>query len=130
MDNRQVAEAFSTHHFTATYDRLAPTVRWVSPGHPTLDGKDAVVAACEASAAELADLRAVELTRFVSVADERRAAVDVIARYVSHDDTVSLVSSADVYEFDDAGRVATITSYAVELDPADAPSGAGARPGG
>ena len=29
---------------------------------------------------------------------------------------VSVVSSADVFEFDGAGQVTTITSYAVELD--------------
>jgi len=29
---------------------------------------------------------------------------------------VSVVSSADIYEFDDNGQVASITSYAVELD--------------
>ena len=32
------------------------------------------------------------------------------------DGSVSVVSSADVYEFDGEGQVTTITSYAVELD--------------
>ena len=116
MDNRQVAEAFSGHRFTDTYDRLAPDVRWVLPGQPSLEGKDAVVAACEASAAEMAQLESTDFTRFVSVADDRVAAVDAVGRYVGSDGVVSVVSSADVYEFDEAGLVSTITSYAVELD--------------
>jgi hypothetical protein len=35
---------------------------------------------------------------------------------VSSDGSVSVVSSADIYEFDDEGLIAVITSYAVELD--------------
>ena len=115
MDDRQVAEAFSGHRFRTTYDRFAPDVRWVLPGQASIEGKDAVVAACEASTAEMARLASRSFTRFVSVADGRVAAVDAVGRYVSQDGTVSVVSSADVYEFDDAGLVTTITSYAVEL---------------
>jgi len=40
----------------------------------------------------------------------------VVARYVSKDGSVSIVSSADVYEADSDGRLVTITSYAVELE--------------
>lgn len=86
------------------------------PGQDTLEGKDAVVAACDSSAAEMARLASTEFSRFVSVHDDRVAAVDAIGRYVSQDGSVSVVSSADVYEFDGDGRVTTITSYAVELD--------------
>jgi ketosteroid isomerase-like protein len=63
----------------------------------------------------------VEVTRFVVAADPggRTAAVDVVARYVDADGSTSVVSSCDVYEFED-GQVTAITSYAVELD---APAG-------
>ena len=70
------------------------------------------------STADIADdsqLESTEFTRFVSVADDRNAAVDVVARYISSDGSVSCVSSADIYETDDNGRITTITSYAVEL---------------
>ena len=36
------------------------------------------------------------------------------------DGKISVVSSCDIYEFRD-GSVSTITSYTVELDPADVP---------
>ncbi len=86
------------------------------PGQSTIEGKLAVVEACNASAAEMAQLTSAEFTRFVSVADDRAAAIDAVGRYASPDGSVSVVSSADIYEFDGDGRVTTITSYAVELD--------------
>jgi ketosteroid isomerase-like protein len=111
-----VAEAFSGHRFAEAYDHLAEDVRWVLPGQTTIEGKTAVVAACDASASEMSTLASAEFSRFVSVADDRIAAVDAVARYVSRDGGVSVVSSADIYEFDGRGQVTMITSYAVELD--------------
>ena len=116
MGTRQTAEAFSSHRFTEVYDVLADDVRWVLPGQATLEGREAVVAACEAAAAGFRGLAGHELTRLVAVADDRVAAVDAVGRYTSEDGSVSVVSSADVYEFDADGRLTTITSYAVELD--------------
>ncbi len=116
MDPLQIAEAFSGHRFTETYDELAANVRWVLPGHPPIEGKEAVVSACSSAADEMAQLASSQFSRFVSVAGDRVAAVDAVGRYVSSDGGVSVVSSADIYEFDEQGLVATITSYAVELD--------------
>src|SRR4051794_6701999 len=116
MNPLQIAEAFSGHRFPETYDHLAADVSWVLPGQATIEGRDAVVAACTSSADEMAQLASAEFRRFVSVAGDRVAAVDAVGRYVSEDGSVSVVSSADIYEFDDDGRVRVITSYAVELD--------------
>ena len=116
MNSKQIAEAFSGHRFPETFHHLAANVRWVLPGQETIEGRSAVIDACNSSAAQMANLEAVEFTRFVSVSDDRVAAIDAVARYVSADGTVSIVSSADIYEFDDNGRVAVVTSYAVELD--------------
>ncbi len=118
---REVAEAFSSHRFPEVYSDLADDVVWTSRGGgPPLRGRDAVVAACESSGADLASTT-VEFRRFVVVADAHVAAVDAVARYTDGDD-VSVVSSCDVYEFR-AGALAAITSYAVELVPAAAPGG-------
>lgn len=116
MDVRQIAEAFSGHRFTETYDHLAESVCWILPGQGRIDGRAAVVRACDDSAAEMSDLTGVVFTRFVSVAGERVAAVDAIGRYRSPDGSVSVVSSADIYEFDDEGLLARVTSYGVELE--------------
>lgn len=115
LDSQQVAEAFSRHRFADVYDRLSRDVRWVVPGQKTVAGKDAVVAACESSLAGMSELASTDFSRFVAVGDDRVAAVDAIGRYVSQDGDTSVVSSADVYEFDADGLVVTITSYAVEL---------------
>jgi predicted signal transduction protein with EAL and GGDEF domain len=90
-------------------------VRWVLPGEAPIEGRDAVVAACSSSAAEMAQLASVEFSRVVSVASDRVAAVDAVGRYLSSDGSLSVVSSDDIYEFDGAGLLTTITSYAVEL---------------
>jgi ketosteroid isomerase-like protein len=116
MNAQEIAEAFSGHRFAETYDHLAPDVEWVLPGQERIEGREAVVAACTSAAAEMAQLAGTEFSRFVSVADGQVAAVDAVGHYVSRDGGVSVVSSADIYEFDGAGRVTTITSYAVELD--------------
>ena len=92
MDPLQIAEAFSGHRFTETYDELAANVRWVLPGHPPIEGKEAVVSACSSAADEMAQLASSEFSRFVSVAGDRVAAVDdAVGRYVSSDGDVSVV---------------------------------------
>ena len=116
VNTKQITEAFSGHRFAETYDHLAADVRWVMPGQTTIQGRSAVVEACNASAAEMAQLASAEFSRFVSVAHDRVAAIDAVGRYVSPDGSVSVVSSADVYEFNGDGHVTTITSYAVELE--------------
>jgi len=108
-----IAEAISRHRFAETFPHLADDVRWVAVGQTTMQGKAAVVDACEAATAAMADLT-VEFTRFVSIVGQDGAAVDVVARYVAADGHVSVVSSCDIYEFSD-GKLVAITSYAVEL---------------
>ena len=113
---RAVAEAFSGHRFADVHDRLHEDVRWGLPGQGVIEGKDAVIAACDSTTAEMDHLASTEFSRFVAVGDDRVAAVDAVGHYVSKDGSVSVVSSADIYEFDADGLVVTVTSYAVELD--------------
>jgi SnoaL-like domain len=111
----QIARAFSGHRFTETYANLAADIRWVLVGGPTIEGRQDVIAACAASAAEFSQ-GSTEFTRFLSVAGANAVAVDTVGRYES-DNGTSVVSSCDIYEFD-GEMITTITSYAVEL-PAD-----------
>ncbi len=55
--------------------------------------------------------------RFVTAGAADSVAIDAIGRY-DGPDGLSVVSSCDIFEFDD-GKVTTITSYAVDVDPAD-----------
>lgn len=108
-----IAEAFSAHRFTEAFPHLAADARWVLVGEATLEGRDAIITACESTTAELAD-STTTFTRFLSVAGEDAVAVDAVGRYVDSTGRTSVVSSCDIYEFDD-GTLITITSYAVEL---------------
>lgn len=112
---KEIAEAFSGHRFTETFPHLAPNVQWVSVGQSTLEGRDAVIGACQDTAAELAEVTT-DFTRFVSVIGTDAVAIDAVGRYVDSDGQASVVSSCDIYEFDH-DVLTTITSYAVELPP-------------
>jgi len=109
---RDVAEAFSHHNFTSTYDRLADDVRWRYIGGNEHVGKEAVVAACERSIADFAKVR----TTFHSsrtVVGTDTVVVETLADYVDKEGT-SKIGSCDLYDFVD-GTVTTITSYSVEM---------------
>ena len=109
---RAVAEAFSGHRFADAYDHLAPAVRWGLRGEETTEGKDDVISVCEQTLTELTSVTT-EFTRFVVAADDDTAAVDATGRYTGPDGTTSVVSSCDIFEFQE-GQVVRITSYAVE----------------
>ena len=47
MNTQEISEAFSGHRFTETYEHLADGVRWELEGAGVIEGKDAVVSACE-----------------------------------------------------------------------------------
>ncbi|WP_433043119.1 nuclear transport factor 2 family protein [Dactylosporangium sp. CS-033363] len=112
-DPRAVAEAFSGHRFADAYPFLSPDVTWNILGGNTLRGRDAVIAACEATLAGLTGTTT-EYARFVAVGDGTRAAVDSVARYTAPDGDTAVVASCDIYEFSD-GALTTITSYYGEL---------------
>jgi hypothetical protein len=98
------------------HDRLGNGVRWVVPGQAPIEGRAAVVAACESAASMFADLAGTDVLCFVSVADDHVAAVHATVRYENRDGSVSVVPSADIFEFDADGSLTMITSYAVKLD--------------
>lgn len=122
MTNEDIARAFSGHRFDEAFDRLADDVVWNLVGEARLEGRAAVADACRGTAAALTDVTTTWL-RFASTGDGDVVAVDTIGVY-EEKDGVSAVSSCDIFEFGD-GRIRTITSYTVEVDP-DKPY---ARPG-
>lgn len=109
-----LAEAFSRHRFAEVFPHLAPTVRWEIVGGTVLDGRDAVIAACEESAAFLAGVTT-EFTAFRLVVGATTVVVDSRATYRGADGDASTVASCDLYDVDDSGALAAITSYTVEL---------------
>lgn len=51
---QQIAEVFSGHRFSDTYDHLAADIQWVLIGDATIQGRDQVIQTCEQTVAELA----------------------------------------------------------------------------
>ncbi len=115
--HEDVARAFSGHRFDEAFGHLADDVRWVLVGKAVISGRAAVVAACRDTTNQLVGVMTT-FSRFVSVAADDVAVVDVVAGYDGPDGLTG-VSSCDIYEFSD-DLVTTITSYTVEVDPDDA----------
>lgn len=109
----QIAEAFSTHRFDAVYPHLADHVQWEAVGASPTVGKPAVVAACRQAAAEMAATTS-HIRRLTTVVGEQAVVVDSVVGYAGGGQPDCTVASCDIYEFQ-AGLVAKITSYAVEL---------------
>ncbi len=112
--NRAVAEAFSGHRFADTYDRLAPDVVWPARGESRSVGREAVIEACDGSAAELSRMDTEFLT-FRSIADGDTVAVETVGRYQEAGEETSFVASVDLYDFDN-GLLTRIVSYAAEVN--------------
>lgn len=110
----RVVRAFSGHRFAAAYDAIAPDGRWVVLGGPTYHGRDAIVAACDETLAEL-EAGTSEFLQFAVIVDGPRAAVDAVGRYRDGDGEVTVVASCDLYEFV-GDEISVIRSYAVEID--------------
>jgi ketosteroid isomerase-like protein len=114
MTNHDVARAFSAHRFEETLDHLADHVVWNLIGQTRLEGRDAVIAACQGTTAGNANVTTTWL-RFISTGDGDVIAVDAIGRYAGPGG-VTAVSSCDIYEFTD-GTIHTVTSYFAEVNP-------------
>ena len=116
FDPGAVGRAFSEHRFDAALDHLARDVKWTIVGGMVLEGAEAVRQTCRDTLESLKGT-SVEFDRCVTAAGADVVAVDTVARYV-RSDGVTAVASCAIYEFV-GEEIATITSYAVEVDPQD-----------
>ena len=83
-------------------------------GYSVLEGADAVARTCRDTAGSLDDTTA-SWDRCLTVSQDDTVVVEVVGRY-TRPDGVTTVATCYIYEFA-AGRIASITSYAVEVDP-------------
>jgi ketosteroid isomerase-like protein len=111
-----IATAFSRHRFEATYPYLADDVRWNQVGGEQLEGKDAVRAACDASANALAGVDPVVHQFDVRITDTF-VVIESVTTYREEEDQESVVASCDIYDFS-TGLLVEITSYTMELQAA------------
>ena len=109
----QIARAISGHQFRDAYPHLAADVSWKQVGEHRLDGRDAFIAACEATATYLQGV-STSFRHFRVMAARDFVVIDSVADYAGADGSNSVVASCDLYEFT-AGRLSTLTSYNIEL---------------
>ena len=110
----QIAEAFSTHRFAATYPYLSDDIKWNIVGGEELVGRDAVIDRCEQSAKDLATV-STTFTKLKVTRAELWVVVESVAQYKDDENRISTVASCDVYQFSDE-RLVEITSYNIELN--------------
>lgn len=113
-DQAEIARAFSQHRFAEALPHLAPDVRWTIVGYSVLEGADAVARTCRDTAGSLDDTTA-SWDRCLTVVQDDTVVVELVGRYTLPDG-VTTVATCYIYQFTD-GRISSITSYAVEVDP-------------
>ena len=114
FDPGAIGLAFSEHRFDDVFPYLARDVRWTVVGYMVLEGADAVVRTCRDTTESLKGTTTTR-DRCVTVVAGGVVAVDSVDRY-SAPDGVTAVARCNIFEFT-GNRIASITSYAVEVDP-------------
>lgn len=111
--NEEIARAFSGHTFAEAYPHLAQDVHWDIVGGSPIEGRDAVIAACEQTAEYLASATTT-FRKFDAVVGSDAVVIDSLAEYTGADGESSVVASCDIYRF--AGdQVTAIVSYTVQI---------------
>ena len=106
----EIAVAFSSHRFDEAEPYLADDVFWdLVAGAPRLD-KAEVLALTAESAEALRSITTTFIDQRVIESDDT-VVVDSVVEYVDEDGEKSVVSSCDIYEFEN-GLIVHIRSYA------------------
>lgn len=114
LTNEQIASAISRHSFEDAIPYLSDDISWTLVGAEPLVGKQAVLAACEGTAAELSGVTT-EFRRFRTIVTATSVVIDSLADYIDVDSgSRSTVGSCDIYDFED-GMMTSITSYNIEI---------------
>jgi hypothetical protein len=117
FDPGTIARAFAQHRFDEVFPHLASDVRWTVVGYMVLEGADAVVRTCRDTVESLKGTTT-SMDRCVTAVGDGVVAVDSVDRYTGSDG-LTVVARCNIFEF--AGtQIASITSYAVEVDPQSA----------
>lgn len=111
----EIAEAFSRHTFEEAYPFILDEAEWTLVGGDQIHGKADIVTVCEETASELGDTKTTFHT-FKVIATDDCVVIDSRAEFIGGDGESSHVASCDIFDFVD-GNIASITSYAVEIDP-------------
>ncbi|MBK6723876.1 MAG: nuclear transport factor 2 family protein [Acidobacteria bacterium] len=112
METREIAERFSSGQFDSVYDHLADDVEWDVIADFKVRGRSAVIEKCGQIASYFASVTT-NFRTLNTIVDGSRVAINGTAKLIKDGEVVSSVSSCDVYEFNNDGRLARITSYCI-----------------
>jgi len=110
----QIAEAFCSYRFAATYPYMADEIKWSIVGKEELVGREAVIDRCDRSAKFLETV-STTVTKLKINRAETFVVVEGAAQFQDQENQTSSVASCDVFQFSDE-RLVEITSYVVELN--------------
>ena len=113
MNTKQIAEAISHHQFEKAYEHFSDDITWNMIGGEVIRGKAEVKKICEESATYLATVKTT-FTKSKTFVGENFVVIDSSAEYLDDKNEKSIVSSCDIYEFEDT-KLVEITSYNIEL---------------
>jgi hypothetical protein len=112
----QIAEAFCSHKFTATYPYMADEIKWDIVGRGELIGRQAVIDECDQSAKFLETV-STTITKLKIHHAETFVVVEGTAQFQDQQNQISSVASCDIFQFSNE-RLVRITSYNIELNKA------------
>ncbi|WP_126974292.1 nuclear transport factor 2 family protein [Gynurincola endophyticus] len=110
---KTVAKNISLGNFKAAYDYLTENVVWNIVGEKLLAGIDHVKEYCETTAAYFESVETDFIIEKI-IEDEHHVVVTGNARFVRDGNTIAIISSCDVYEFNAMDKVIEIMSYCIK----------------
>ena len=112
MTNREIAAAFSNGEFEKAYPSISDNAEWIVIEEGRFTGKRAILDQCERVGGYFKSVTTNFKTSNI-IDGGNRIAINGTAEFLRDNKRISLVSSCDVYEFNEKGEIQRITSYCI-----------------
>jgi hypothetical protein len=113
MTKTEIAKAFSNGEFEKIYKFISDTAVWTVVEADTFIGKQSIIDNCERVGnyfrSVVTDFKTLNV-----IAEGNKVVINGTAEFWRDEESVSFVSSCDVYEFDDFNQIQNITSYCIQ----------------
>ncbi len=116
MTKVEIAKAFSGGEFDKCFDHLTDKTIWNTPGEQYLKGRDEIEPFCKKIKTYF-DSVTTNFQQLNLIENQQCVAINGTAEFIRDGQKVSFVSSCDVYEFDSADKIISITSYCITERP-------------
>lgn len=116
MTKKEIAIAMSKGDFQPCFDFLNENTIWNIIGEMKIHGKDDIITHCKKVKTYFESITT-QFEFLNIIENDSRIAINGTAEFIREGKRVSFISSCDVYEFDEAGNVNSITSYCITERP-------------